>query len=108
VKGFVFIGVAVFLLLTAEFPAQSHSNQLLLGTQLHLVLLNGLTTPVARDADPFAAVVPEPVYLGGQLILPGRACIRPDRQRDELKSFSGFHGLAVTKPATWTARFSRR
>jgi len=95
VKGFVSIGVAVFLLLIAAFPAQSHSNQLLLGTQLHLVLLNGLTTPVVRDADPFAAVVPEPVYLGGQLILPGRACIRPDRQRDELKSFSGFHGLAA-------------
>ena len=52
-KGFVSIGVAVFLLLTAAFPARSHSNQLSLGTQLHLVLLNGLTTPVARDADPF-------------------------------------------------------
>ena len=63
-KGFVFIGVAVFLLLTAAFPAQSHSNQLLLGTQLHLVLLNGLT-PAARDADPFAAVVPEAVDLSG-------------------------------------------
>jgi len=37
----------------------------LLGSQLHLVLLNGLTTPVARDADPFAAVVPEPVDLSG-------------------------------------------
>ena len=72
-KGFVFIGVAVFLLLTAAFPAQSHSDQLLLGTQLHLhlVLLNGLTTPVTRDADPFAAVVPEPVYLGEQTIVPG-------------------------------------
>ncbi len=68
-QGFVFIGVADFLLLTAAFPAQSHSDQLLLGTQLHLVLLNGLTTPVARDADPFAAVVP--VYLGEQTILPG-------------------------------------
>jgi len=65
VKGSVFFGVAVFLLLIAAFPAQSHSNQLLLGTQLHLVLLNGLTTPVARDADPSAAVVPEPVDLSG-------------------------------------------
>ena len=64
-RGFVFIGVAVFLLLTAVFPAQSHSNQLLLGTQLHLVLLNGLTTAVARDADPFAAVVPESADLSG-------------------------------------------
>ena len=64
-KGSVFFGVAVFLLLTAVFPAQSHSNQLLLGSQLHLVLLNGLTTPVARDADPSAALVTEPVYLGG-------------------------------------------
>jgi len=65
VKGFVSIGVAVFLLLIAAFPAQSHSNQLLLGTQLHLVLLNGLTTPVARAADPSAALVTEPVYLSG-------------------------------------------
>jgi Na+/H+-dicarboxylate symporter len=65
VKGFVSIGVAIFLLLTAAFPAQSHSNQLLLGTQLHLVLLNGLTAPSRATPIPFAAVVTEPVYLGG-------------------------------------------
>jgi hypothetical protein len=40
------------------------------GTQVRLILLNGLSTSVARDGDPFTAVVAEPVFLGGQLILP--------------------------------------
>lgn len=69
-KGIVTVGVVVCLLFIAALPAQSQSNQLMQGTQLRLVLLNGLSTSVTRDGDPFAAVVADPVYLGGQLILP--------------------------------------
>jgi len=66
------------------------------GTQIRLVLLNGLSTSVARDGDPFAAVVAEPVYMGGQLILPAGArvnglvgsVIKPRR-------FSMFRGQAA-------------
>ncbi len=72
-KGVVSIGVAVCLVLTAAVPVQSQSNQLVQGTQIHLVLLNGLSTAVARDGDPFTAVVSEPVYIGGQLLLPAGA-----------------------------------
>jgi hypothetical protein len=72
-KGVVSIGVAVCLIFSAALPVQAQSNQLLQGTQVRLVLLNGLSTSVARDGDPFTAVVAEPVYYGGQLILPAGA-----------------------------------
>lgn len=98
-KGVVSLGVAVCLIFSAAIPAQSQystSNQLLQGTQLRLVLLNGLSTSVARDGDPFTAVVAEPVYMGGQLILPAGArvygqvgsVIKPKR-------FSMFRGQAA-------------
>jgi hypothetical protein len=63
--------VCAILLLTPAVQAQT--NQLMQGTQVRLVLLNGLSTSVARDGDPFLAQVAEPVYLGGQLILPAGA-----------------------------------
>jgi hypothetical protein len=89
--------VSLALLLTPAVHAQySHSNQLMQGTQLRLTLLNGLSTSVARDGDPFVATVAEPVYLGGQLILPAGAkvhglvgsIVRP-------KHFSIFRGQAA-------------
>jgi len=58
-KGVVCFGVAVCLLLTAALPAQSQYsqyNQLLQGTQLRLILLNGLCTSGARYGDPFTSV----------------------------------------------------
>ena len=86
--------VCICLLLTPAVNAQS--NQLLQGTQVRLVLLNGLSTSVARDGDPFIAQVAEPIYLGGQLILPAGAkvhgvvgsIVRPKR-------FSIFRGQAA-------------
>ncbi len=75
-KGVVALGVAVCLLFAAALPAQSQSNQLLQGTQIRLVLLNGLSTSVAHSGDPFTAVVAEPVYIGGQLMLPAGARVK--------------------------------
>ncbi|HEV3255232.1 MAG TPA: hypothetical protein VG033_12555 [Candidatus Acidoferrales bacterium] len=72
-KRFITLGavLALALLLVPAVHAQnSQSNQLMQGTQVRLILLNGLSTSVARDGDPFTAVVAEPVFLGGQLILP--------------------------------------
>jgi hypothetical protein len=69
----VCFGAVACLLLLATPAAHSQSNQLLQGTQLRLVLLNGLTTSVARSGDPFLATVAEPVYIGGQLVLPAGA-----------------------------------
>lgn len=64
--------VAACLVLGAAPPVvhSQSGQQLLQGTQVRLVLLNGITSSVARDGDPFLAVVSEPVYLGGQLLLP--------------------------------------
>jgi hypothetical protein len=67
------LGAALGLLLAAASPVFAQNHQLLQGTQLRLVLQNGLSTSVARDGDPFTAVVAEPVYLGSQLVLPAGA-----------------------------------
>jgi hypothetical protein len=69
-KGVVSFGVAVCLVFSAALPVEAQSNQILQGTQIRLVLLNGLSTSVARNGDSFIAVVAEPVYMGGQLLLP--------------------------------------
>ncbi len=45
------------------------------GTQVRLTLINGLTSSVAHDGDPFTAIVAEPVFLGNQLLLPAGAKI---------------------------------
>jgi hypothetical protein len=99
-KGVVAFGVALCLLLAPVVPLraqyQTQSGQLLQGTQVHLVLLNGLSTSIAREGDPFTASVAEPVYFGSQLILPAGsrvtgqvgAIIRPKR-------FSIFRGQAA-------------
>jgi hypothetical protein len=65
--------VTLSLILTPAVSAQS--NQVQPGTQVRLTLVSGVTTSVARDGDPFTAVVAEPVFLGNQLILPAGAKI---------------------------------
>jgi len=72
-----FISVCVLLSalvwLTPAVRAQSNSVQP--GTQLRLTLVDGLTTSVAHDGDPFTAIVAEPVFSGNQLLLPAGAKI---------------------------------
>jgi hypothetical protein len=69
-----FLAVALLLLLAAP-ASHSQSSQLMQGTQVRLSLLNGLTTAVARDGDPFTAIVAEPVFIGNQMVLPAGARI---------------------------------
>ncbi len=95
-KGVISIGLAVCLFFAAALPVQSQSNQLVQGTQIHLVLLNGLSTSVARDGDPFTAVVSEPVYIGGQLVLPAGAHVHGQVGTVvKPKRFSLFRGQAA-------------
>jgi hypothetical protein len=54
----------------AAIPARAQSQELLQGTEVHLRLLTGLSTAVAKSGDPFIAEVTEPVTLGSQVILP--------------------------------------
>ncbi len=112
-KAFVSVGVAICLLLAAVVPVQSQiqsaSNQLSQGTQIRIVLLNGLSTSVARDGDPFTATIAEPVYLGGQLVLPAGArvygqvgsIIKPHR-------FSWFRGQAAMNLTFRSIEIDRR
>lgn len=63
--------VAFVLILTPAVNAQS--TQVQQGTQVRLTLVSGVTTSVARDGDPFVAVVAEPVFIGSQMVLPAGA-----------------------------------
>ncbi len=74
-KRLAVIGAVVSLAFCLTPAVYSQSNQLQQGTQIRLTLLNGLSTTVARDGDPFVAVVAEPIYFGGQMILPAGAKI---------------------------------
>jgi hypothetical protein len=61
----------VLALIGAAAPASfAEPHQVLQGTQVHLTLLNSISTSASRDGDPFVAVVSEPVYLGNQLLIP--------------------------------------
>ncbi len=50
--------------------------QVLRGTEMHLVLLSGLSTNLNRDGDPFEAMLSAPVFLGNQLLLPAGTHVR--------------------------------
>lgn len=83
------------LLIVPASAVYAQSNQIVPGTQIHLTLLNGLSTSVAHNGDPFTAVVAEPVFSGTQLILPAGAKVHgtvTDVTRP--KMFSMFRGGA--------------
>jgi hypothetical protein len=95
-RRFVSIGAVACLLLWLVPAVHSEPTQLLQGTQVRLVLLNGLSTSVSRDGDPFEAVVAEPVYMGGQLLLPAGTRVRGVVARVyHRKRFNLFRGQAA-------------
>ena len=70
--------------------------QVLQGTEMHLVLLNGLSTRVNRDGDPFEATLSAPVFLGNQLLLPAGTRVRGVISRVyPPKRFNLFRGQAA-------------
>lgn len=60
-------------LFTPTVHAQDANITAIPGTQMRLSLLNGISTRVARDGDPFTAVVAEPVFSGNRLVIPAGA-----------------------------------
>jgi hypothetical protein len=83
---------AVFLLTSA---VHAQTTDAIPGTQIRLTLLNGLSTSVAHDGDPFTAVVAEPVFAGNQLVLPAGAKIHGTiRTVDRPKWFAMIRGGA--------------
>ena len=62
--------LTVVLISSAAPSSFAEPRQVIQGTQVHLTLLSGINSSIAKDGDPFVAVVAEPVYLGNQLLLP--------------------------------------
>ena len=62
--------LAVALISSVAPSSLAEPRQVMQGTQVHLTLLSGINSSIAKDGDPFVAVVAEPVYLGNQLLLP--------------------------------------
>ncbi len=87
---------AVVLAALSLTPAvHAQSTEMVPGTQVRLTLINGLSTHVARDGDPFTAIVAEPVFSGSQLILPAGAKVHGTVSAvDHPKMFSMFRGGA--------------
>jgi hypothetical protein len=70
----VFALLSVLLWFSPVVHAQQ-SNAIQPGTQVRITLIDGLTSNVAHDGDPFTAIVAEPVFSGNQLLLPAGAKI---------------------------------
>ncbi len=66
--------VAVLSLAVAGSFAEP--RQIMQGTQIHLKLLNDISTSESRNGDAFLAVVTEPVMLGNQMLLPAGTRVR--------------------------------
>jgi hypothetical protein len=95
-KRLIGIGAVVSLALLLAPAVNAQNGELLQGTQLRLVLLNGLSTSVARAGDPFTAVVAEPVVMGTDLVLPAGAKVHGVVGSIERpKRFSIFRGQAA-------------
>jgi len=74
-KRFIIFLAVVSLFLIAAPASEAQSGQVIQGTQVRLTLVSGLSTSVAREGDPFTAVVSEPVFVGSQMVLPAGAKI---------------------------------
>ena len=96
-KRFITICAAALLasLLAPAPSVYAQSSQIIPGTQIRLTLVNGLSSSVARNGDPFTAVVSEPVFSGNQLILPAGAKVHGTvTEVTRPKMFSMFRGGA--------------
>ena len=66
----------VALIAFAASFSQAEPRQIIQGTQIHLKLLNDISTFTARNGDAFIAVTTEPVMLGNETLLPTGTRIR--------------------------------
>jgi hypothetical protein len=90
----LFAVAALALSMTPAIHAQSTAD-LIPGTQVRLTLINGLTTSVAHNGDPFTAVVAEPVFVGNQMLLPAGSKVHGTVSNvDRPRMFSMFRGGA--------------
>ena len=86
--------MALGLVATPAVSAQS-LTEVIPGTQVRLTLVNGLSTAVAHDGDPFTAIVAEPVFQGNTIILPAGTKVHGTVARVERpRYFAMFRGGA--------------
>jgi hypothetical protein len=89
----VLVAVAILLSFTPVVHAQS--TEIIPGTQVRLTMVNGLSTSIAHNGDPFTAIVAEPVFMGSTMVLPAGAKIHGTVSNIERpKFFSMFRGGA--------------
>jgi hypothetical protein len=89
------LAVAAFALFFTPAAHGQDTTQINPGTQVRLQLVEGLSTSVAHNGDPFTAVVAEPVFSGNTLILPAGAKVHGTVSNvDRPKFFSMFRGGA--------------
>ena len=69
------LSVVAVLSFSASFSV-AEPRQITRGTQVHLKLLNDVSTSSAHNGDSFVAVTTEPVMIGDQLLLPAGTRIR--------------------------------
>jgi hypothetical protein len=94
-KSLIALCAAVMVALSLTPAVHAQSNELVPGTQVRLTLINGLSTRVAHDGDPFTAVVAEPVFAGTQVILPAGTIVHGKIAAvDRPRLFSMFRGGA--------------
>jgi hypothetical protein len=67
------LGMAVLTAVLLAPAVHAQQTSVISGTQMRLILLNGISTRVALDGDPFTAVVAEPVFSGNTLVIPAGA-----------------------------------
>jgi hypothetical protein len=94
-KRFISLFTVLTLALWLSPAVHAQANQVIPGTQVRLTLVNGLSTSVAHNGDPFTAIVAEPVFSGNEMILPAGAKIHGTITTVERpKLFSMFRGGA--------------
>jgi hypothetical protein len=67
------LSAAAFVVLAMSPVVHAQAQQLVPGTQVRLRLMEGLTTRIAHNGDPFTAIVSEPAFIGNQIVLPAGA-----------------------------------
>jgi len=94
-KRLVVLCAVLTLALSLSPAVQAQSNQVIPGTQVRLTLMNGMSSSVAHNGDPFTAIVAEPVFSGSEMILPAGAKVHGTITTvDRPKWFSMFRGGA--------------
>jgi len=87
--------LAFALVCTAAPPIYAEPQQVIQGTEIHLTLLNHISSSRTREGDPFIAIVSKPVMMGDQVVIPAGTRVHGVVSTiQKAKMFSVFRGQA--------------